>query len=138
MPCRPSVSIRKNPTLCRFKAIVTNQTEVLVPDIGGFKDVSVIDVLVKDGQQIEKETPLITIDPSATSGTGASTGRETNIGGRSLRRSGIRRARRRGTQRHCLQRSRCAGCVGTVSGRAHRRSDRRSGVLESLCQPFGT
>jgi pyruvate dehydrogenase E2 component (dihydrolipoamide acetyltransferase) len=37
-------------------------TEVLVPDIGGFKDVSVIDVLVKDGQQIDKETPLITIE----------------------------------------------------------------------------
>ncbi len=36
--------------------------EVLVPDIGGFKDVSVIDVLVKDGQQIDKETPLITIE----------------------------------------------------------------------------
>jgi pyruvate dehydrogenase E2 component (dihydrolipoamide acetyltransferase) len=36
--------------------------EVLVPDIGGFKDVNVIDILVKDGQQIEKETPLITIE----------------------------------------------------------------------------
>jgi len=34
----------------------------LVPDIGGFKDVSVIDVLVKDGQLIDKETPLITIE----------------------------------------------------------------------------
>jgi pyruvate dehydrogenase E2 component (dihydrolipoamide acetyltransferase) len=34
----------------------------LVPDIGGFKDVSVIDVLVKDGQQVDKETPLITIE----------------------------------------------------------------------------
>jgi pyruvate dehydrogenase E2 component (dihydrolipoamide acetyltransferase) len=41
---------------------VSNPTEVLVPDIGGFKDVSVIDVLVKDGQQIEKESPLITIE----------------------------------------------------------------------------
>ncbi len=41
---------------------MTNQTEVLVPNIGGFKDVSVIDVLVRDGQQIEKETPLITIE----------------------------------------------------------------------------
>jgi len=41
---------------------VANPLEVLVPDIGGFKDVSVIDVLVKDGQQIEKETPLITIE----------------------------------------------------------------------------
>jgi pyruvate dehydrogenase E2 component (dihydrolipoamide acetyltransferase) len=35
---------------------------VLVPDIGGFKDVDVIEVLVKDGQQIEKETPLITLE----------------------------------------------------------------------------
>jgi pyruvate dehydrogenase E2 component (dihydrolipoamide acetyltransferase) len=41
---------------------VANSIQVLVPDIGGFKDVSVIDVLVKDGQQIEKETPLITIE----------------------------------------------------------------------------
>ena len=36
--------------------------EVLVPDIGGFKDVSVIDVFVKDGQQIEKEAALITLE----------------------------------------------------------------------------
>src|SRR5450755_4853579 len=36
--------------------------EVTVPDIGGFTDVNVIDVLVKDGQQIEKETPLVTIE----------------------------------------------------------------------------
>jgi pyruvate dehydrogenase E2 component (dihydrolipoamide acetyltransferase) len=41
---------------------VANTIEVLVPDIGGFNDVSVIDVLVKDGQQIDKETPLITLE----------------------------------------------------------------------------
>jgi pyruvate dehydrogenase E2 component (dihydrolipoamide acetyltransferase) len=41
---------------------LANSIEVLVPDIGGFKDVSVIDVLVKDGQQIDKEMPLITIE----------------------------------------------------------------------------
>jgi pyruvate dehydrogenase E2 component (dihydrolipoamide acetyltransferase) len=41
---------------------VTTPIQVLVPDIGGFKDVNVIDVLVKDGQQIEKETPLVTIE----------------------------------------------------------------------------
>src|ERR1700680_3722771 len=63
MPCKPSVSTRKNPTLCRSKAPhVANPIKVLVPDIGGFKDVSVIDVLVKAGQQIDKETPLITIE----------------------------------------------------------------------------
>jgi pyruvate dehydrogenase E2 component (dihydrolipoamide acetyltransferase) len=41
---------------------VAKPIEVLVPDIGGFKDVSVIEVLVKDGQQIEKEVPLITLE----------------------------------------------------------------------------
>ena len=41
---------------------MTNPIEVLVPDIGGFKDVNVIEVLVKDGQTIDKETPLITLE----------------------------------------------------------------------------
>jgi pyruvate dehydrogenase E2 component (dihydrolipoamide acetyltransferase) len=41
---------------------VTTPIEVLVPDIGGFKDVDVIEVLVKDGQQVDKETPLITLE----------------------------------------------------------------------------
>jgi pyruvate dehydrogenase E2 component (dihydrolipoamide acetyltransferase) len=41
---------------------VANSIEVKVPDIGGFKDVNVIEVLVKDGQQVEKETPLVTIE----------------------------------------------------------------------------
>jgi pyruvate dehydrogenase E2 component (dihydrolipoamide acetyltransferase) len=41
---------------------VATPIEVLVPDIGGFKDVSVIEVLVRDGQQVDKETPLITIE----------------------------------------------------------------------------
>ncbi len=36
--------------------------EVRVPDIGGFSDVSVIEVLVADGQRIDKETPLITLE----------------------------------------------------------------------------
>jgi pyruvate dehydrogenase E2 component (dihydrolipoamide acetyltransferase) len=41
---------------------VASAVEIKVPDIGGFKDVSVIDVLVKAGQSIEKETPLITVE----------------------------------------------------------------------------
>ncbi len=41
---------------------MASPVEVKVPDIGGFKDVSVIDVLVKAGQNIDKETPLITIE----------------------------------------------------------------------------
>src|SRR5881396_2519916 len=36
--------------------------EIHVPDIGDFKDVEVIDVLVKAGDRIEIDTPLITIE----------------------------------------------------------------------------
>jgi dihydrolipoamide dehydrogenase len=36
--------------------------QILVPDIGDFHDVEVIDVLVKAGDSIEVETPLITIE----------------------------------------------------------------------------
>jgi pyruvate dehydrogenase E2 component (dihydrolipoamide acetyltransferase) len=41
---------------------VAQQIEVRVPDIGGFKDVNVIDVLVQDGQTVDREAPLITIE----------------------------------------------------------------------------
>jgi pyruvate dehydrogenase E2 component (dihydrolipoamide acetyltransferase) len=36
--------------------------EVRVPDMGNFKDVAVIDVLVKPGDSIEPETPLVTLE----------------------------------------------------------------------------
>ena len=36
--------------------------EVQVPDIGGFADFSVIDVLVSKGQSVDKDTPLITLE----------------------------------------------------------------------------
>ncbi|HEU4531034.1 MAG TPA: 2-oxo acid dehydrogenase subunit E2, partial [Steroidobacteraceae bacterium] len=37
-------------------------TEVRVPDLGGFADVAVIDVLVKPGDEVEVDTPLITLE----------------------------------------------------------------------------
>lgn len=37
-------------------------TEVRVPDLGGFADVAVIDVLVKEGETIKIDTPLITLE----------------------------------------------------------------------------
>lgn len=51
--------------------------QILVPDLGDFKNVEVIDVLVKAGDKIEVDTPLITIEtekatmdvPSAVVGT---------------------------------------------------------------------
>jgi pyruvate dehydrogenase E2 component (dihydrolipoamide acetyltransferase) len=37
-------------------------TDIKVPDLGDFKDVEVIDVLVKPGDQIDVDTPLITLE----------------------------------------------------------------------------
>src|SRR3982750_3195607 len=36
--------------------------DVLVPDIGDFKDVPVIDVLVKPGDHVEVDAPLVTLE----------------------------------------------------------------------------
>jgi len=41
---------------------MTQTVEVKVPDIGDFKDVDVIEVLVKAGDRVEKETSLITLE----------------------------------------------------------------------------
>lgn len=41
---------------------MTQTIEVRVPDIGDFKDIAVIEILVKPGDQVEKETPLITLE----------------------------------------------------------------------------
>jgi len=41
---------------------VTQLIEVRVPDMGNFKDVAVIDVLVKPGDTIEPDTPLVTLE----------------------------------------------------------------------------
>src|SRR5204863_3925370 len=51
--------------------------DVLVPDIGDFKDVPVIEVHVKPGDKVEKEQPLVTLEsdkatldvPSPAAGT---------------------------------------------------------------------
>ncbi len=36
--------------------------EILVPDLGDFKDVAVIDVLVKPGDSVQVDTPLLTLE----------------------------------------------------------------------------
>jgi dihydrolipoamide dehydrogenase len=41
---------------------MANVIEIKVPDIGGFKDVPVIEVLVKAGDSVKKEDPLITLE----------------------------------------------------------------------------
>ena len=41
--------------------------DILVPNIGDFKDVEVIEVLVKAGQKIKKNASLITIESAKCS-----------------------------------------------------------------------
>ena len=36
--------------------------DVLVPDIGDFKDVPVIEILVKPGDEVAAEAPLVTLE----------------------------------------------------------------------------
>ena len=42
-------------------------TKILVPDMGDFKDVEVIEVLVKKGQVIKKNDSLITLESDKSS-----------------------------------------------------------------------
>jgi len=41
---------------------MTQLIEIKVPDVGDFKDIPVIELLVKPGDMVEKETPLITLE----------------------------------------------------------------------------
>ena len=41
---------------------MANTIEVKVPDIGDFKDVEVIEILVKPGDAVSKEQSLITLE----------------------------------------------------------------------------
>ena len=63
--------------------------EVKVPDIGDFKDVAVIEVLVKPGDTVKVEQSLITVEsdkasmeiPSSAAGVGAGCEFDTNSAG---------------------------------------------------------
>ena len=41
--------------------------DIKVPNIGEFKDVEVIEIIVKKGQEIKKKDPLITIESDKSS-----------------------------------------------------------------------
>ena len=41
---------------------MTQLIEIKVPDVGDFKDIPVIEILVQPGDNVEKETPLITLE----------------------------------------------------------------------------
>ena len=41
--------------------------KLLVPDIGDFEKVEVIEILIKEGQEIKKDDPLVTIESDKSS-----------------------------------------------------------------------
>jgi dihydrolipoamide dehydrogenase len=45
-----------------LKEIMKNLVEIRIPDVGDFKDIPVIELLVKPGDTVEKETSLITLE----------------------------------------------------------------------------
>jgi dihydrolipoamide dehydrogenase len=49
------------------KAAMTQVVEIKIPDIGDFKDVPVIEILVAPGDTVEKETSLITLETDKAS-----------------------------------------------------------------------
>ena len=46
---------------------MSEENKILVPNIGDFKDIEVIEVLVKSGQEIKKNDPLITLESDKSS-----------------------------------------------------------------------
>jgi pyruvate dehydrogenase E2 component (dihydrolipoamide acetyltransferase) len=60
---RPETSVVKETTA----PAVTKEIEVKIPDIGGSTQVDVIEVLVKEGDQISVDTPLITLESDKAS-----------------------------------------------------------------------
>src|SRR5579863_370017 len=55
-------STRTSPVRSRYKERAVAEKEVKVPDIGNFKDVEVIEVMVKAGDSVTKEQGLITLE----------------------------------------------------------------------------
>ena len=41
---------------------MSNATNIMIPDIGDFKSVEVVEILVRAGQSVQKEDPLITLE----------------------------------------------------------------------------
>src|SRR5690606_23184041 len=68
-PSRNTASIRKKPTRTTLegKTDMSKVVEIKVPDIGDFKEVEVIEVLVSAGDTIKAEQSLITVESDKAS-----------------------------------------------------------------------
>jgi len=49
-------------TLRSKDSVMSNLIDIKVPDIGDFKDVPVIEIFVKPGDQVKAEDPLVTLE----------------------------------------------------------------------------
>ena len=85
---------------------MSEPVEQRVPDLGEFHDVEVIEVLVKAGDRVERETPLITLETDKATmdvpATAAGVVQEVKVRKGRPRLEGLAdRAPRRGRRRHC-------------------------------------
>ncbi len=111
--------------------------DLVVPDIGDFKDVPVVEVLVKPGQTIVKEAPLAVLEsekasmevPASAAGTIADRQRQT-------RRQSVARQRHRNAanQRRTLKRKRPP--LLPRRNRSHKRSRRNRNLPQRLRPPL--
>src|SRR5690606_3248635 len=60
-PSSSSASIPRSRTRFRSEPGVPT-VEVVVPDLGDFSDVEIVDVLVKPGDEVSPEDPLVTLE----------------------------------------------------------------------------
>ncbi len=76
-PAEPPTIESVMPSEANAASAVEGRMDLVVPDIGDFKDVPVVEVLVKPGQTIAKEAPLVVLEsekasmevPASASGT---------------------------------------------------------------------
>ncbi|MCY1164291.1 MAG: dihydrolipoyllysine-residue acetyltransferase [Pseudomonadota bacterium] len=67
VPAQPAINSVASSAPAAAAAVATGSVEIRVPDIGDFKDVTVIEVLVKVGDAIKAEQSLVTVESDKAS-----------------------------------------------------------------------
>ena len=143
-PVKPAVSSPPAPTNAP-----TGVAEVRVPDIGEFKEVPIIEVMVKAGDTVKPEQPLVTLEsdkasmevPSPLGGVVQEL--KIKLGDR-VSEGTVLLTLTTGAAPHGLRHgTECRGCAGAVRRVGLRYmftavTVKRSGIRDSLCRPVGS
>ena len=125
---------------CTTVARSRRTIDLVVPDIGDFKDVPVVEVLVKPGQTIAKEAPLVVLEsekasmevPASAAGTIADRQRQTR------RQSLARQRHRNAAERRATGNANRTGAIANAVPPAHQTPpQRRNPCRQPARQPWG-